>query len=144
MASYTIEQFENGNELLKNIDSPLNIYINCSQLPIMGNGQSRFQTATLDIPPHSVDWRQVKLTVNGVSYYENQSFTRSDDGFVTWIDKEYKLQAGDIIFIQWTAKTVAYNGDTNTNWLEVDDTVLTFRYGNVIYPLFVSGLSGIS
>lgn len=144
MADYTISQFENGNELLANIDNPLNIYINCARIPILGNGQSSFNTATLDIPPLSVDWRQVKLTVNGVSYYEEQSFTRDDNGILTWIEREYKLQAGDIIFIQWTAKTVAYNGDTNTNWLEVDNTVLTFRYGNVIYPLSVSEPNGTS
>lgn len=138
MATYTISQFENGSELLANIDSPLNIYINCGQLTVTGNGQSVFDTTMFNIPPKNVDWRQVKVTVNGVSYYENQSFARADDGFLTWIEPDYKLQAGDIMFVQWTAKTVAYNGDTNTEWLEIDNSVLTFRYGNVIYPLSVA------
>lgn len=135
--TYTILQFENGEELLANIDSPLNIYLNCDQLIVTGNGQSVFDTAMFNIPPRSVDWRQVKVTVNGVSYYENQSFTRADNGTLTWLEPDYKLQVGDVVFVQWTAKTIAYNGDTNTTWLEVDNSVLTFRHGSVVYPLSV-------
>lgn len=132
---YSILDFENGADLLDNIDNPINLYKNCARLTVTADGLSVFDTKMLDIPPTTVDWRQVKMTVNGLSYYEQTSFIRYNDGQLIWTNPTYKLQAGDIVFIEWVTMTVDYPGDINDKFLEIDDSVLLTKYGSVIYPV---------
>lgn len=112
-----IPQFESGAGILTNIDSPLNIYVECKQLFVEHDGQTKFSTAGWSIPLKSVDWRTVKVTVNGESFYEGYSFDRADNGILTWTDTKLKLRKKDTVFVEWTVDG-ANTGPFNVEELE--------------------------
>lgn len=97
-----IPQFEGGAGILLNADSPLNIYVECRQLIVEHDGQTKFNTDGWSIPLKNVDWRTVKVTVNGESFYEGYSFDRADNGILTWTDINLKLRKKDTVFVEWT------------------------------------------
>lgn len=144
-----IAQFEGGPWILENIDSPLNVYIDCKNLPVEHDGQSVFSTETWTIPLKNVDWRTVKVTVNGASFYEGQSFERTDDGILTWTDTSFKLQKDDDFFVEWTVNSADYD-PLNLEEIEgllyiiVNDTLVTVEHEHVRYPLVVElGAEGV-
>lgn len=104
-----ILQFEDGAKILYNIDDPINIHIECKQLFVEHDGQIKFNTNGWSIPPKDVDWRTVKMTVNGESFYEGYSFERSDNGILTWTDTSLRLRKKDTVFVEWTVNDVDIN-----------------------------------
>lgn len=104
-----ILQFEDGAKILYNINDPINIHIECKQLFIEHDGQVKFNTDGWSIPPKDVDWRTVKMTVNGESFYEGYSFERSDNGILTWTDTSLRLRKKDTVFVEWTVNDVDIN-----------------------------------
>ena len=104
-----ILQFEDGAKILYNINDPVNIHIECRQLFVEHDGQVKFNTDGWSIPSKDVDWRTVKMTVNGESFYEGYSFDRSDNGILTWTDTSLRLRKKDTVFVEWTVNDVDIN-----------------------------------
>lgn len=141
-AKAKIVQFEGGAGILANIDTPINVYIDCRQIIVNNDGQSVFDTTGWPIPLKNVDWRTIKVTVNGASFYEDQSFERSDDGMLTWTDPTFKLQKDDIFFVEWTIDGANYDPFILEEvegllYIIVNDYLVTVEYEHVRYPLIV-------
>lgn len=138
-----VPQFEGGQGILKNLDIPLNIYIECKQLFVEHDGQSEFDTKGWSIPLKNVDWRTVKMTVNGMSFFEGQSFTRTDDGTLLWTDGNLRLKRQDTVFVEWTvdgAHLDIYGLEELENMLYVivKKYPITVELEKQQYPLIVS------
>ena len=138
-----ISQFEGGPGIIVNGNFPINVFIDCRQLIVEYDGQTKFSTKHLSIPLKNVDWRTVKVTVNGVSFYENKSFTREDDGILTWIDTRFILRQNDIFFVEWTvdgANLDPFDIDDIENllFIIVDNRFVVVEKDNKTYPLIIN------
>lgn len=137
-----IVQFEGGAGILANIDTPINVYIDCRQIVVNNDGQSVFDTAGWPVPLKNVDWRTIKVTVNGASFYEGQSFERTDDGMLTWTDPTFKLQKDDIFFAEWTVDGANYDPFmleevAGLLYIVVNNYLVTVEHEHVRYPLII-------
>ena len=137
-----ILQFEDGAKILYNINDPVNIHIECRQLFVEHDGQVKFNTDGWSIPSKDVDWRTVKMTVNGESFYEGYSFDRSDNGILTWTDTSLRLRKKDTVFVEWTVNDVDIN-TFNVEALEdalyivVGDRLVSIEYSDIRYFLTI-------
>lgn len=109
-----LSQFIGGDVIMDQLDNPINIYIKCKQIPVNHEGEHTFDVSHLDIPEKGTSWRTVKLTVDGVSFYEDKSFT-IEDGILRWIDNRFKFKKNETVFLEYTV-----NG-AEENIYEVED-----------------------
>jgi len=141
-AKAKIPQFEDGAGILANIDTPINVYIDCRQLMVEHDGQSIYSTEGWPIPLKNVDWRTLKVTVNGASFYEGQSFERDDNGSLTWTDPSFKLQRDDVFFLEWTIDGANYDPFAIEEiegmlYIVVNNYLVTVEHEHVRYPLVI-------
>lgn len=137
-----IPQFEYGEDVQKNLYNSLNIYIDCRQITVEHDGESEFSTVGWPIPNKDVDWRTIKMTVNGSSFFEGHSFERTDDGILTWIDPNFKLQKNDVVFVEYTVDSNNYDGYSIEElegmlYIVVHNYLVTVEQKNVRYPLII-------
>lgn len=81
--------------------------------------------------------RVTTLTVNGLAYYEDIDYTIDrENQTVTWINENYSLQTGDIVFIEYCIRSSNLNGyGTDFRVLTGTGNVLRISIDGVEYNL---------
>lgn len=86
-----------ADRIVLSTSAPLCLVLQAQRLLVSEDGQTHF---SIQYFPYHSD-TQIKITVNGKYYFNNESFTVTREGKITWIDEERALKTTDTIFIEY-------------------------------------------